>query len=155
MKKAIVGDLDRSAADGRAGGAEANSGRRARLNIQVIYGVSLLGLSVGSMQLDIKFANGTYEAHAYVQPEGLASTFTSNTVNAVANGTGRLGEMQPFSSWIQQVSPKRTQTVSIQYTDGEPTLVEAVPVYEQKPERKRRRRSRSQAPTIRWAASSR
>ena len=105
-------------------------------DIQVTYGVSLLGLSVGSMQLDIKFANGTYEAHAFVQPEGLASTFTSNTVNAVANGTGRLGEMQPFSSWIQQVSTKRTQTVSIQYKDGEPAQVEAVPVYEQRPEEK-------------------
>ncbi len=97
--------------------------------IQITYGASLLGLAVGTIQLDLKLRDGTYEAHAYVRPDGLASTFSANTVNAVANGLGVLGQMQPNSSWIQQVSTKRTQTVTIQYEGGHPVGVEADPVY--------------------------
>lgn len=99
--------------------------------VQATYNVSLLGLSIGQMQLELTLKGGTYEAKAYVEPKGLASTFTSNTVSAVATGLGRLGLVQPGYSWIQQVSSKRTQTVTLTYGGGgAPPQVKAEPVYD-------------------------
>ncbi len=98
--------------------------------VQATYNVSLLGLSIGQMQLELTLKDGKYEAKAFVEPKGLASTFTSNTVSAVASGTGHLGLVQPGYSWIQQVSSKRTQTVTLTFNaDGTPPGVKAEPVY--------------------------
>ena len=99
-------------------------------DIQTVYEVTLLGFSVGTIQMDLKLHDGLYEVHAYVRPDGLASMITANTVNAVANGLGALGAVTPNSSWIQQISSKRTQTVTIQYQDGDPVSMVADPVYE-------------------------
>lgn len=98
--------------------------------VQATYNVSLLGLSIGQMQLEFTLKDGKYEAKAYVEPKGLASTFTSNTVSAVATGTGHLGLVQPAYSWVQQISSKRTQTVTLTFTaDGAPPGVKAEPIY--------------------------
>lgn len=97
--------------------------------ISVVYKVSLLGLSVGEMRLEMTLQDGNYKTTVYVEPRGLASTFTSNTVSAVATGLGRLGELKPGQSWVQQVSSKRTQTVAMTFKDGAPPDVNADPVY--------------------------
>ncbi len=98
--------------------------------ISAVYNVSLLGLSVGQMRLELTLKDGTYDAKVYAEPKGLASTFTSNTVSAAATGFGHLGKVDPRYSWIQQVSTKRTQTVTMAYTPGSPPAVTADPVYE-------------------------
>lgn len=98
--------------------------------ITAVYNVSLLGLSVGQMRLELTLKDGQYDAKVYAEPKGLASTFTSNTVSAAANGLGQLGMFQPAGSWIQQVSTKRTQTVIMTFTPGAPPDVKADPVYE-------------------------
>ena len=102
--------------------------------VNISYDVSLIGLSIGSMRMEFKLEGGTYHATAFIQPEGLASTFTSNTVNAVGNGKGVLGAMETFSSWIQQVSPKKTQTVQMQFDKGTPVSVDAQPAYDPSPD---------------------
>ncbi|MFT3810992.1 MAG: DUF3108 domain-containing protein [Micropepsaceae bacterium] len=98
--------------------------------VKAVYNVSLLGLSVGQMQLELTLKGGAYEAKVYVEPRGLASTFTSNTVSAVATGLGQLGQLQPTYSWIQQFSTKRTQTVTMRMEAGAAPDVTAEPVYE-------------------------
>ena len=98
--------------------------------VKVAYNVSLLGLSVGQMQLELTLKGGTYEAKIYVEPKGLASTFTSNTVSAVATGLGKMGQLEPTYSWIQQFSTKRTQTVTMRFEKGNVFDVAAEPVYE-------------------------
>ncbi len=98
--------------------------------INAAYSVSLIGLSVGEMRLDLTLKDGTYDAKIYAEPRGLASTFTSNTVSAAANGFGAFGMVKPANSWIQQVSTKRTQTVIMSYKDGAPPEVNADPVYD-------------------------
>jgi hypothetical protein len=117
-------------------GAETVATAQEGYHIEIVYGVSALGLSVGSMTLKLDLADASYKAQAFVQPEGLASSFTSNTVSASTAGWGELGKMTPTGSWNQQVSSKRTQTVSITYKDGNPVSVVADPVYEQ-PENER------------------
>lgn len=98
--------------------------------ISAIYNVSLLGLSVGQMRLEMKLIGGAYETTIYVEPRGLASTFTSNTVSAIATGLGQMGLLKPGYSWVQQVSPKRTQTVILNFKDGAAPEVKADPIYE-------------------------
>lgn len=99
--------------------------------ISAVYKVSLLGLSVGQMRLELTLKDGKYEAKAYAEPKGLASTFTSNTVSAVASGLGHLGLVDPGYSWVQQISPKRTQTVTMNFKDGgAPPDVVAEPIYD-------------------------
>lgn len=94
------------------------------------YDVTLLGLAVGSFHLELTMKDGQYRTSATVKPEGLASTFTSNSINAHGNGTGTIGHLIPAYSWVQQVSSKRTQLVEIKYQDGNPVSVQADPVYE-------------------------
>lgn len=98
--------------------------------ISAVYNVSLLGLSVGQMRLELTLKDGTYDAKVYAEPKGLASTFTSNTVSAAANGFGAIGMIKPANSWIQQVSTKRTQTVIMAFKDGASPDVTADPIYE-------------------------
>ncbi len=98
--------------------------------IGAVYNVSLLGLSVGQMRLEMTLKGGAYETKIYVEPKGLASTFTSNTVSAVATGLGQMGLLKPGYSWVQQISPKRTQTVTLNFKDGAAPEVNADPVYE-------------------------
>ena len=116
-----------------AGAQHAAQAASPSYEVDVDYDVSLLGLSIGSMKMSFVLKDGRYEARAFVKPEGLASTFTSNTVNAVANGEGRMGAMAPVYSWIQQINPKRTQTVQISFAGGAPVKVEAQPVYDVEP----------------------
>ena len=72
--------------------------------ITAVYNVSLLGLSIGQMRLEMTLKGGAYETKVYVEPKGLASTFTSNTVSAVAQGLGQMGTLKPRYSWVQQTS---------------------------------------------------
>ena len=97
--------------------------------ITAVYNVSLLGLSVGQMRLEMTLKDGAYETKVYVEPKGLASTFTSNTVSAVAQGLGQMGTLKPRYSWVQQISTKRTQTVTLTFADGAAPAVNAEPVY--------------------------
>lgn len=97
--------------------------------IVVVYRVSAIGLSVGQMRLEMSLKGGRYEAKVSVEPRGLASTFSSNTISAVATGLGELGLLKPGYSWVQQVSTKRTQTVVMNFADGAPPAINADPVY--------------------------
>lgn len=128
MKKPILAALVAVAAGG-AGNAQAPVAAPP-YEVKVTYNVSLLGLSVGQMQLELTLKDGAYEAKVYVEPKGLASTFTSNTVSAAATGMGQIGSLQPAYSWIQQFSTKRTQTVTMRFKDGAVPDVTAEPVYE-------------------------
>lgn len=102
-------------------------------DVEVIYGVSLLGFSIGSLQVNLKLQDGKYQATAFVRPEGLAASLAPNMIDAVANGFGGVGVMKPNSSWIKQQSSKRTQIVTIQFqSDGVPAAV-ADPVYDVAP----------------------
>lgn len=100
------------------------------ITLKAVYDVSLLGIDVGSMWLEFTLKDGLYEARAYVQPEGIASLFTSNAVNAASTGRGELGVLDPAYSWVQQISPKRIQTVKMSFKDSTATSVSADPVYD-------------------------
>ena len=131
MKKTIITAALAAAALG-AGNAQSPTPAPATpaYTISAVYNVSLLGLSVGQMRLELTLKDGTYDAKIYAEPRGLASTFTANTVSAAANGFGSLGMVKPANSWIQQVSTKRTQTVILTYKEGGSPDVKADPVYD-------------------------
>lgn len=101
--------------------------------VEVRYDVSLLGMSVGSMQLRLTLDNGAYRAEVYVQPEGLAATFAPNTINGATTGRTDGGRALPDHSWVQQSKSGSVRTVQISYAGGTPVSINADPPYTVRP----------------------
>jgi hypothetical protein len=101
----------------------------AQTKVEVTYDVSLLGLSVGSMQLRLTLDGDAYRAEVYVQPQGLAATIAPNTINGTTTGHISGGRALPDQSWVQQSKSGSIRTVQISYDGGTPALVSVDPPY--------------------------
>lgn len=113
---------------GRAGVAEADT-------MRLRYGISLLGLPIGSAAVNATIAGGKYKLDANAKLTGLAGVIVNSKGAATATGNIGPDRMAPATFAASAATSNYTLTIRMAMAKGAATGVEITPPYIMRPDR--------------------
>ena len=99
------------------------------------YGVSMLGLTIGTATVSGKFDGGTYRVDANTKVSGLAAMMSSSKGSAAATGAFGKGGIAPSTYATTSANANVTRTVRMAINGGTVKALDISPPFEDKPGR--------------------
>ena len=103
--------------------------------LRIRYGISLLGLTLGSASLTGTVSPDAYRLDVSARVTGLASAMGKSTGAATASGAIVKGRLSPASYATTAVNSRETRTVRMSFTGGSVSGLDVSPPFEEKPGR--------------------
>ena len=99
------------------------------------YGISMLGLSIGSATVSGNFGNNGYKIEASTKLSGLAAMMSSSKGSAVSTGAVAKGVVSPSTYATTSANSDVTRTVRMAINNGTVKAIDIAPPFEDKPGR--------------------